>query len=258
MIRELQDELPDIVFMREALRKVKEPHQMTHEDFDKQCKEMTIKARQLAVESNKTYLARKGLSRSDRKETNKPDSKETNKSDRTDVAADTTDTETDATAAADHNHNTQPIPKSHLAAEECHRKAKTFMNTPTNAAKPTTNALTASVATALSVPMMLETATTSPNTSRMVGMLARKYGLTALLLKHRRRTPPPESLRIWRLAQPRPWANWRPRPDALSIESMENLTATGRMPWALKALKIWRNWRLLSNALSIKKFNRAT
>ncbi|OQD78922.1 hypothetical protein PENANT_c072G05469 [Penicillium antarcticum] len=35
MIRELQNELPDIVFMREALRKVKKPHSNTHEDFDK-------------------------------------------------------------------------------------------------------------------------------------------------------------------------------------------------------------------------------
>ncbi|KAJ6029799.1 hypothetical protein N7460_010065 [Penicillium canescens] len=32
MIRQLQDELPDIVFMHEALRKVKEPHEITHED----------------------------------------------------------------------------------------------------------------------------------------------------------------------------------------------------------------------------------
>jgi hypothetical protein len=32
MIRELQEELPDMVFMREALRKVKEPSEITHED----------------------------------------------------------------------------------------------------------------------------------------------------------------------------------------------------------------------------------
>lgn len=82
-------------FMREALRKVKVPHAITHEDSDKQCKEMTIKARQLAVESNKTYLGRKGLSKLPY------DRKEPSKTDRTDtVAADTTDT-TDAAAAAD-------------------------------------------------------------------------------------------------------------------------------------------------------------
>lgn len=38
MVRELQDELPNMVFMREALRKVKEPHEITHEDFDKNAK----------------------------------------------------------------------------------------------------------------------------------------------------------------------------------------------------------------------------
>ena len=56
--------------MREALRKVKEPHLMTYEDFDKQCKEMTIKARQLAVESNKIHLARRNLFKTDRNGSN--------------------------------------------------------------------------------------------------------------------------------------------------------------------------------------------
>ncbi|KAJ6094410.1 hypothetical protein N7467_001923 [Penicillium canescens] len=43
MVRELQDELPNMVFMREALRKVKEPHEITHEDFDKNAKKWRSK-----------------------------------------------------------------------------------------------------------------------------------------------------------------------------------------------------------------------
>ncbi|KAJ6068150.1 uncharacterized protein N7446_005187 [Penicillium canescens] len=70
MIRELQDKLPDMVFTREALRKVKESHEITHEDFDKQCKEMTIKARQLAVKANKTHSARRNPFRTDRQDKN--------------------------------------------------------------------------------------------------------------------------------------------------------------------------------------------
>jgi uncharacterized membrane protein YgcG len=72
MIRELQDELPDMVFMREALRKVKEPHEITHEDFDKQCKELTIKARQLKVEANKAHTARRNPFRTDKRDTIDP------------------------------------------------------------------------------------------------------------------------------------------------------------------------------------------
>ncbi|KAJ6010138.1 hypothetical protein N7522_005154 [Penicillium canescens] len=70
MIRELQDKLPDMAFTREALRKVKESHEITHEDFDKQCKEMTIKARQLAVKANKTHSARRNPFRTDRQDKN--------------------------------------------------------------------------------------------------------------------------------------------------------------------------------------------
>jgi hypothetical protein len=81
MILELQDELPDMLFMREALRKVKEPNGITHEDFNKQCKKMTIRARQLAFKANKSHQAWKIPSKPS-------DLKEFSKSDRTDPAAD--------------------------------------------------------------------------------------------------------------------------------------------------------------------------
>src|SRR4051794_38417917 len=58
--------------MREALRKVKEPHGITHEDFDRQYKELTIKARQLKVEANKAHTARRNLFRTENRDTIDP------------------------------------------------------------------------------------------------------------------------------------------------------------------------------------------
>ncbi|KAJ6094463.1 hypothetical protein N7467_001976 [Penicillium canescens] len=72
--------------MREALRKVKEPHEVTHENFDKQCKEITIKARQLKVETNKTHTASRNPFRTDGRDTIDPTSQNTYASDRHDYA----------------------------------------------------------------------------------------------------------------------------------------------------------------------------
>ena len=60
MLREVEEELPGMAFMKEALRKVANPQEMTQEEFDRKCKEMLIKARQLAVSisTNKVSSAR--------------------------------------------------------------------------------------------------------------------------------------------------------------------------------------------------------
>ncbi|KAJ5997158.1 hypothetical protein N7522_008818 [Penicillium canescens] len=45
MLREVEEELPGMAFMKEALQKVTNPQEMTQEEFDRKCKEMLIKAR---------------------------------------------------------------------------------------------------------------------------------------------------------------------------------------------------------------------
>ena len=75
MLREVEEELPGIAFIKEALQKVANPQEMTQEEFDRKCKEMLIKARQLTVSisTNKVSSASERPTRQvDRRDTNDP------------------------------------------------------------------------------------------------------------------------------------------------------------------------------------------
>jgi hypothetical protein len=72
MIRQLQDELPGIAFIQDRLGKVLEPDKMTHSDFDEYYMELSIKARQLAANTNKTHSARQNGPRNNRHDAKNP------------------------------------------------------------------------------------------------------------------------------------------------------------------------------------------
>jgi hypothetical protein len=65
ILREVEEELPGMAFMKEALQKVVNPQEMTQEEFDRKCKEMLINARQLAISisTNKVSSAREKSAR---------------------------------------------------------------------------------------------------------------------------------------------------------------------------------------------------
>ena len=72
MLREVEEELPGMALMKEALQKVVNPQEMTQEEFDRKCKEMLINARQLAISisTNKVSSAReKSARQADRRDT---------------------------------------------------------------------------------------------------------------------------------------------------------------------------------------------